>query len=456
MQNHDIIKNNGLRYLYIKGFDTDVLRRIEQADAVILDFQTKKTYNLLKLIRSHHQPFISLIPVVILHNSTQINFEEEEVSGPVKNASDYIIHSIDDIAETNAIVKELHNTCERFVTNPLSKDLEIINILRFIISRHRFKNRLDISINSKSVLGYQYPIVEFQHKKDDYKSILRTLERAVELELLLPTYKDTVHLCPNCLSGFHNIKEVCPSCRSANLESETTIHHYVCANISPMSEYVTSSGSLLCPQCDRYLKNIGIDYDKPSYIYHCDECDYQFQDPKMDAFCFHCETTSAVEELKRVKIYNYEVTKKGMYYSYSGKGVAQAEAESEAIVKDGYISRNTFITLFKLEKRKAMQEEKELISCTILIRTTNDIKTEIYDELCEEIKAITPEYVSLYETDRKFAFLFPDTVIFEDMAALYAYNAEHIKNWLRDKGIITTIKGSITSFKNQGNTIIKF
>lgn len=453
MENNDIIKNNGLRYLIIKDFNTDVLRKIEEVDAVIIEYQGKKTYRILKLIRSHHQPFISLIPVIIYHTGSEVSRDDNQIPNSVRIASDYIIYDLAEISDAFQTLKHILNINERFITNPLSKNIELVNILRFIVSRHHFHNKLDLQINSKSIIGYEYPIVEFQYKENDYAAVFQILEKGVELELLTATYKDTIHLCPSCFSGFHNIKEVCPSCSSGDLDSETTIHHYVCANISPMSEYITSSGSLLCPQCDRYLKNIGIDYDKPSYIYHCNACSYQFQDPKMDSFCFNCGETSNVENLKQIKVSDYEITKKGIYYSYSGKGVEQEEAED--VVKQGYISRNTFITLYKLEKRKAMQQESELISCTLLVRTSIDIKNEVYEQLCEEIKAITPEYVSIYETNRKFAFLFPNSVIFEDMAALYKYNAEHIKNWLQDKGIIANIKGSVTSFKNKKKTIEK-
>lgn len=451
MQNHKVLNIGNLKLVQISAFDSLVLKDIELADAVILEYEASKTYRILKLIRSYHLPMVSLVPIIILKNNKKSL--EGKVSESVKKTTDFIVSSLNRLERLIPDIVRINGLCKRFYNMPLAHEIEIVNVLRFIISREGRDNKLVPLINSRCLIGYEYPIVEFQYKKNDYKSIFDILKRAVEYGLLVPTFKDTIHICPTCFSGFHNIREVCPSCHSGDLEAESTIHHFVCANISPISEYVTSSGKLLCPQCDRYLNNIGIDYDKPSFVYQCNSCDYQFQEPEMQSFCYACEVSSKIEDLKQIKIYEYEVTKKGVYFANTGKGI-DGLLTSES-VRDGFMSHNTFVTLFKLEKRKAMQQGGELVSCSFSIDLTNAIGAEMHDKLCDEIRSMSPEYVSIYENDTRFSFLFPETFMYEDIVALYQFNAQHLLDWLTAKGLEAAIKGSIVLLRPKGKEVVK-
>ena len=451
MQNHKVIIVKDLKFVQIRAFDSLVFKDIELADAVILEYEASKTYRILKLIRSYHLPKVSLIPIVILKNNKKDL--EGKVSESVKKTSDFIIGSVNRLERLVSHIDKINSLCRRFYNLPLAHEIEIINVLRYVISRENRDNKLVPIINSRCLIGYEYPIVEFQYKKNDYKSVFDILRRAVEYGLLVPKFKDTIHICPTCFSGFHNIREVCPSCQSGDLKSESTIHHFVCANISPMSEYVTSSGKLLCPQCDRYLNNIGIDYDKPSFVYQCNNCDYQFQEPGMQSFCYHCETVAKIEELKQIKIYEYEVTKKGVYFANTGKGI-DGLLTSET-VKEGFMSHNTFVTLFKLEKRKALQQDGELISCSFHIESPDPIGDSTKDELCNEIRSMSPEYVSIYANNTRFSFLFPETFMYEDIVALYQFNSQHILDWLKARAIPASIKGSVVLLKTKGKEVVK-
>ncbi len=441
-----------LKFVYIKDIDLGVLPEVESADAVVIDYETSKTYRLLSLIRSHHLPKVSLSPILINITAFNTPLHPRKVSESVKISSDFIINRDTELESLSADIKDIIKENLKFTTKPLNRDLELSNILRFIITRKHFDNLLTPIVNSKCLMGYEYPIAALQFKDYDYKTIIATLNKAAEYNLLKPSFVDTVHLCPKCYTGFHNIKEVCPSCGSSNLDSEATIHHFVCANISPESEYITSTGELLCPQCNRFLKNIGIDYDKPSFIYECNNCEYQFQEPEMKSFCFHCQTVSEIESLINVPINIYEITNQGVLFAHTGKGFDNNNTD---IIRDGYISKNTYVTMFNLEKRKAWQQGTELITGLIKIDNSAMISDEIFDEVCFELRKKSPDFVYIYEDNRRFALIFPHTFLFSDVQMLYTYTIKFLVKYLKAKDIDTQIHGKLTLFKNKSRETVE-
>lgn len=450
-QSNKIVQLENLKLVYIKDIDMNVLPEIQNSDAVIIDYEATKAYRLISLIRSHHHPKVSLTPILINITSRNSPVLPKNVSEPVKVASDFIIDKDTELEELVQDIKDIIKENRKFYSKVLHKDLELSNILRFVLTRKQFDSQLTPIVNSKCLIGYEYPIAELQFKPEDYKAILSTLQKAVDYELLKPSFVDTLHLCPKCFTGFHNIKEVCPSCGSSNLDSETTIHHFVCANISPESEYVTSTGELLCPQCNRFLKNIGIDYDKPSFIYECNNCEYQFQDPEMKSFCFHCQTISEIENLIPIPISIYEITNKGILFAHTGQGLGDDGSEA---IRDGYISRNTYVTMFKLEKRKAWQQGSELITGLLKIENPELLSEELFDDLCTELRSKSPDFVYIYENNRRFGLIFPHTFLFDDVKMLYKFTIKHLESFLKTKGVETTIRGKLSLFKNKSRETV--
>ena len=122
---------------------------------------------------------------------------------------------------------------------------------------------------------------------------------------------DKTHVCPACHSSQLLFFETCPQCGSSDIKEEPVLHHFRCANVSPEHTYM-SDGDLRCPKCKRILRHIGVDYDRPSSIYTCNQCEHTFMYPDMRALCTHDRRSWRPEELRPVDVEEYEFTPEGI------------------------------------------------------------------------------------------------------------------------------------------------
>jgi GGDEF domain-containing protein/predicted Zn-ribbon and HTH transcriptional regulator len=115
---------------------------------------------------------------------------------------------------------------------------------------------------------------------------------------------DKVHLCPSC--GWHtlNFVEVCPRCRSLDIEIENVIHHFACAYVGPWSEF-KKGVDLVCPKCNDVLRHLGMDYERPSDTYVCRGCGYVFTDSAVEGHCFRCKNVASAPQLSAQNVYEY-------------------------------------------------------------------------------------------------------------------------------------------------------
>ena len=161
----------------------------------------------------------------------------------------------------------------------------------------------------KSNIGYYYPAFQLWYG-DRSSELILDLEAAKDKGLLDKSFADHIHLCGSCHGNYLNFQETCPSCHSHDIQINDMIHHFVCAHVAPESDFVKDD-HLECPKCNKALRHIGIDYDKPSSIFTCNSCSNEFQNPRMQAVCFDCEQVSPLAKLKQVTIGNYSLTAKG-------------------------------------------------------------------------------------------------------------------------------------------------
>lgn len=122
---------------------------------------------------------------------------------------------------------------------------------------------------------------------------------------------DKIHVCPACHRSHLLFFESCPKCGSSDIREEPVLHHFRCANVSPESTYAWD-GELRCPKCKHFLRHIGVDYDKPSSIYTCKQCDETFMYPDMRVQCTTDRKTWMPDDLKPVDVEEYEFTPEGI------------------------------------------------------------------------------------------------------------------------------------------------
>jgi len=255
--------------------------------------------------------------------------------------------------------------------------------------------------------GYVYPFLDIHYKGDIFKDKRQTqiLEEGEKAGLLKSEFVDKVHLCPQCHAGFHNFKELCPKCDSPNLKSEPLIHHFVCANVGPERDY-KKADLLFCPKCDKELRHIGVDYDRPSTIFECNDCGEFFQDPNIKALCFNCKTQNNVEDLLAKDIKTYSITKYGV-------GIVKASLFHDEYAEDifyGCYSYNVFKELLGQELKRVKNLKTGAIcgNIQIAIHNVDKLSREVIDNIyITASKALTDSAVSLCHFEDLFIFVMP-------------------------------------------------
>lgn len=153
---------------------------------------------------------------------------------------------------------------------------------------------------------------------------------------------DKIHVCPMCNSSHLLFFETCPHCGSSDIVEEPVLHHFRCANVSPEHTY-ESDGELRCPKCKHVLRHIGVDYDKPSAVYTCRQCEQTFMYPSMRVLCSNDRRTWAPEDLKPVDVEEYEFTPEGIR-AFANNDVARTLSHAGFY---GYSSMSDFIAYLR-------------------------------------------------------------------------------------------------------------
>ncbi len=193
----------------------------------------------------------------------------------------------------------------------LSGNLFFVRLYRYLISRRIYN--LTPELNSLSAMGYSIPIFELFYRQGVYSlnEYIVFNQSLLEKGYIRPVrFINKIYLCPKCLHSHLLYIENCPHCHSSNIKSEEVIHHFRCANISPEHTY-NFGGQLRCPKCHHLLRHIGVDYDRPSVVYTCYNCEETFVQPGMSAVCTTCGNSTDVSGLAPYDVTAFEVTPEG-------------------------------------------------------------------------------------------------------------------------------------------------
>ena len=157
------------------------------------------------------------------------------------------------------------------------------------------------------------------------------------------SFIERIHICPQCKNTHLYYMEACPKCDSSHLVEEPVLHHFRCANISPESSYAYD-GDLRCPKCRQYLRHIGVDYDRPSNVYTCKNCNHTFLHTVMKVYCSSCKSILRPHELLPVDMYNFEYTPEGLMALSSNNALLAISRDIWA----GYSAFESFMSQIRL------------------------------------------------------------------------------------------------------------
>ena len=366
-QPHLLTAGNFNVYVCMQSMPFELEKAIVYDAFVIEAGDHYNTLNIVRKIRSHLNPECYLKPVFLYKGS--------EYRDPlIHNLTDGVIFSLDQLEFLTPVIEKIFlRTSDLTYTKSLSFEAQMIDkCLNLLYTRQ--KSDIIPSMYLNSAIGYTFPelSVNFHHRDEwqvlDILNIMET-EGMVQGE-----YTDRIYLCNQCSGGYMIFREVCPTCNSTNCDSEDLVHHYPCAFIGPISDFKNELDSQLhCPKCNKNLRHIGVDYDKPSIIYTCKTCRSKFQDINVRAKCVSCSNDNNIEQLMPREIKNYRLTKKGETAAITGY-VSTAKDIEEFI---GTIKIDTFKTMVKYEVERLKQNDYTSNLACIYLKNAGELYSMI-------------------------------------------------------------------------------
>jgi len=310
--NQDKIVPDGGAFLPSSGLDTQAA--VDSYFFVLDGDDKNEALEMLREIRGHADTHIYLKPVVLGAGTAQ-----KDVI--LSTAVDIVSHSDDARFPVNAEQEEIVNSIraakaiQQKTTAVLGSQHISLRILRFMATR-RHVEQIPVATPT-SLTGYSYPMLEMFFPTVD-GSIWNMLESLQNQHLTEGRFISRTYHCIHCECAFLNFTEVCPDCGSPNIESDDLIHHFRCGYTAAMREF-KHGDALVCPKCDLGLKQIGVDYDKPSLTFRCHECRYVFEEPVPTTVCYNCGRRTNPEDQIQRTVYAYAITALGSNIALFGQ-----------------------------------------------------------------------------------------------------------------------------------------
>ncbi|MCE2743555.1 MAG: hypothetical protein LW701_08325 [Fluviicola sp.] len=374
IQNDNLLNNEG-EFQY-KGHSFYILypnstKTIEQLTEyeVILIFASHPEFAsfTIRKLRGYKDPQMYLKPIYFLKPSNDSNNYLNTISdGTIYNLSqlDALIPSIEEILTTNSKV---------YINNTISYESELImKMLSFNFTRGR--KQINPIPYMLSAINFCYPGLSSSFGYTEENKVFEILDLAESEGLISSSFYDKTHYCSKCNNGALYYRSVCPKCSSSNSETEDIVHHFRCGYVGPISDYKNEiDDSLFCPKCNKNLRHIGVDYDKPSALHTCNSCSNKFQDFEVKAKCMNCEYDNEIEYLIEKEIKKYTITNKGesaILYGY-----VAMQKEIEEII--GTVKFELFNKMTKFEIERMKYSKHQSFVALLNLKNTNELITKV-------------------------------------------------------------------------------
>ncbi|OSY87662.1 hypothetical protein WH52_09495 [Tenacibaculum holothuriorum] len=381
--------NNNSRKVFIDGYSLLIVahanelehEQLEYLDGFIIDTESVEfAREIIHQIRNNDFVAIALLPIFISSTHQLPKNIEIHADGVVS------IELIGTYTQRITSIKKRINNLQA-PKKATHQDFLKYKTLAYCYTRN---TTLSPITSRQSIIGYEFPFISLLFKQTAIISLLKTFEELTQQKFLSFTLQDYVHLCKSCSSNYINFRECCPKCDSIDIKAHDMIHHFVCAHVAPEKDFKTEDG-LECPKCDKQLRHIGIDYDKPSTIYSCNTCNHEFQNSNMKALCIDCSTEHELDELLEKSIGNYSLTQKGENEVLGHNKTAQNSNQKSI----GSLSVPLFKILLKqeIQRVKATQCHSYFVSIQIKNEQLQLLNNDVKNELAKEINGIIQSYL---------------------------------------------------------------
>ena len=278
----------------------------EGADAVVLNpLDARDCWDMLTAIRTHALLEVSLLPVFI-----HTRFAGTALAHEADGTSDGM-----HLFQLFESIRGIAGRVER-ISNQEPEDLTLRSQFRLAAYLFSRGGQAATYASRKSHLGLAVPYATMSAGFEQTHWVETCTALASNGYADVPGKKGA-HGCNSCSSTYLNFKETCPSCGSTDLEEEPVVHHFPCAHVGPMSQFVQGD-DLVCPKCTKTLRHIGIDYDKPSAQLTCHSCNHSGQQTGMQAECIDCGTSNKLNELKQFEVPELRLNQQGIAWVENG------------------------------------------------------------------------------------------------------------------------------------------
>ncbi len=343
----------------------------------------QEAVQVLHAIRQHLAPSVYLRPVLLLTDNGSAERYREFGADEWSTHERFNLHTWADIAGRLEPINQWIETLSD-CHSPADTNIAF-RVLRMITARSREFSPLLADIK---MTGYLYPELESLFVKGGV-DLLQTLDFLESQSLLKGRFFSRAHFCSHCGSAFLNFKETCPQCQSNDLRVEELIHHYRCAYVGESVEF-HKGGHLSCPKCERPLKHIGVDYDKPSVVHQCNECGHSTQHPEIVTTCYSCARTMEPENQLVRTVKSYEVSAIGRNAALFGlENLFTSILENDLKL----FSDNSFRDFFEVEKARVARYKKSVSSLATIQFKALD---QLYIKLGERAKDVFGELSTVF------------------------------------------------------------
>jgi len=348
---------------------------------------------LLAFIRSQISQDVYLKPVVLVRGTLELPRLLEQATDGVLLESE-----LQDSRRVNnwaAKLESVNAKIERLRAITTGQANLAFRILRFVFTRGE---KLTPVLSAENRVGYIYPkLAPFFSTEDTGQfEILEYLEsqRLLNGEFLNKSYN-----CTHCGCAFLNFYQVCPECGSSDLAEEELIHHFKCAYVGELSDFVQGE-KLVCPKCNSTLKHVGADYDKASAVYRCNVCRAVSQEPDVMTVCYNCQRETEPENQVVREVKSYTITSVGTNAALYG-----VDSLLQNILKSSLdaVSYEVFKRYVSIEKKRI--ERYKLSSSSLALLQFNGID-EIYKKMGARAAEIFKEVRTAFQEQFRDSDLF--------------------------------------------------
>ena len=342
------IKYASRTYVYISASRRVKLESSSTYAGIIIEGRNVEFVRMiLKRIRGSKNPDVYLKPVFLMNGTAH--------KDPlVAKLIDGVLNSFDQIPLIHDITEAINQRqSEVIFINSISFEAQVISMLMCYMYTRDEKELIPIPYALSST-NYSFPFLSCSFEPNDEYHVFDLLSTAVADGLLSCEFEDRVYLCASCKSSHLSYRETCTKCNSANTDSFDIVHHFPCAYVGPITDFTNDlDDKLNCPKCSKALKHIGIDYDKPSVLHVCKNCNHRFQDFNVLVKCMSCSHDNPLEQLVSREVFTYMMTKKGEDVAL--RGYSSTPKDIEDII--GTVKFETFKTVVKYEVERIRQTE---------------------------------------------------------------------------------------------------